>query len=658
MSKIPERAMFLHPSMYSSDKFRVKHVITKPAAQPGTRKYFTAGDLTTFNLGAAPNQLIIPETAFMCFTTKTYANTILDSGVANPWTTASGGYKGDTPFGLPRPDFGLPFWDQVNINVDSSRNLVNMNGAALCRSVLNGRLACASMSMNPDFNDVTTDHDLLPIDCYNSTGPASLCGFVSNSARVNSWSGPFRNEQNTATYAERFGVNNGSLNYKVPLSLFTGLLDSYASSWLPLGMLSQSSASGLSIQVRWAKKEDVLVNSAPKSGIKPSRGPQIAYPVIKSENTQANDGTVRNSAYTNADTANTVSKFFPDIDPAADEAGIRTYVALLTKYLKERAAVEVYPDGRGADLTGSEYAIFEPVIVYRVVEILDENLLNLLRASFNGQNVENIELVPGQVISIPKLLNIKYRGYNYTSQVYPAGMSSVSFTIPMTEPSFRGVMIRLAAQEDEGVARDYSKSPDPGAVITKFQIKIGTAVYPLTPIEQVNNGSLLSEALVQVPPLDPGKITISDLTQSYLNSSDSAAYAQLAGLQEDARALFSPWYDVDTSDNMEEFSFLQVALAGNLHRKDKDGLIKRLRPLIITFDNHTNYEKEKLDNAATGIDMRGIGSYTLELSLRELDAAALKNTVKNYNVFITDCYDAVMSVKRNAIDPNYQFAIY
>ena len=199
MSKIPERVMFLHPSMYSSDKFRVKHVITKPSAQPGTRKYFTAGDLTTFNLGAAPNQFVIPETAFLCFSTKVGATTILDSEVNDPWTTAAGGYKGHTPYGLPRIDYGLPFWDQINVNIDSSRNLVNINGASLCRSVLNGRLACGSMAINPDHNDIVQDADLQAIDCYNSTGPASLCGFISNSRRVSGFCGTFRNELNTGT---------------------------------------------------------------------------------------------------------------------------------------------------------------------------------------------------------------------------------------------------------------------------------------------------------------------------------------------------------------------------------------------------------------------------------------------------------------------------
>ena len=297
MSKIPERVMFLHPSMYSSDKFRVKHVITKPTSQPGTRRYFTAGDLTTFNLGAAPNQFVIPETAFMCFTSKVSATTILDSENANPWTSASGGYGAYTPYGLPRVDYGLPFWDQVNVNIDSSRNLVNINGAALCRSTFNGRLACGSMSINPDFCDITAKYDLLPIDCYNSTGPASLCGFISNSRRVSGWSGAFRNNVNSGTYSARVGVNNGSLNYKVPLSLFTGLLDAYASSWLPLGMLSQSSASGLTIQVRWAKKEDVLVNSKAADGIRPGRGLGIDKPIVKSQNEIASTGVARGTAF-------------------------------------------------------------------------------------------------------------------------------------------------------------------------------------------------------------------------------------------------------------------------------------------------------------------------------------------------------------------------
>ena len=521
----------------------------------------------------------------------------------------------------------------------------------MCRSVLNGRLACGSMAINPDHNDIVQDADLQAIDCYNSTGPASLCGFISNSRRVSGFCGTFRNELNTGTYNDRFGANNGSLNYKVPLSLFTGLLDAYASSWLPLGMLSQSSASGLSIQVRWAKKEDVLVNSAVKSGMRAGRGPNIGSQLLKIQNEKSYGGIVRNSAYTAGDNAGDETKYFPDLAPGGDAAAITSYVQLMTKYLKERPAVEIYPDGRGADLSGSFYSVFEPVIIYRVVEILDENLLNLLRASFNGQNVENIEMA-GQMISIPKLLNIRYRAYNYTQQVYPSGMSSISMTIPMTEPSFRGVMVRLAIQEDEGTSRNYSKSSDPGVVVTKFQLKIGTAVYPLTPIEQVNNGTILAVNTAT------NAANLAAVNDSYLNSSDTVAYAQLAGLQEDASALFSPWYDIESADNIKEFSFTQTPSTGALVRQDRNGLINRIRPLIITFDNHTNYEKEKLDNAATGIDMRGIGSYTIELALREPGAYAQSNTTKNYNVFITDCIDSVLSVKRNSINPQYEFAIY
>ena len=40
---------------------------------------------------------------------------------------------------------------------------------------------------------------------------------------------------------------------------------------------------------------------------------------------------------------------------------------------------------------------------------------------------------------------------------------------------------------------------------------------------------------------------------------------------------------------------------------------------MISFQNHSSYEHERLDNSATGIDMRGIGSYNLELEIWELN---------------------------------------
>ena len=666
MSKLPERLMFLHPGMYSSEAFRVKHVITK-VSNPPSKKYFTHGDLMMFNLGAAPNQFVIPETAFLCFSAKVSANTLPASEVADPWADpiAVGGYSGRTPFGLPRIDYGVPFFDQINADIDSSKNIVNINGAALCRAVLNGRIASASMTMVPDVLDTVKDVGLQPIDCYNSTGPASLCGFTSNSTRVRAYSGIYRGPTNTPTYNARFGYTNGANNYKIPLSLIHGLLDAYASSWLPLGMLSQSSASGLTLKFRIAKKEDVLIDSKVAKSILPGTGFYMGN-LVQGENQMSVDGKTRTVAFDPSALPPSVAPFANNstvymYDPTANGApgaaadfedltAATTYVKNLLRYLQERNVSEFYPDGRGATVDGAFAALFEPVIVYRVVEILDENLLNLLRASFNGQNVESVELA-GQVINVPKLLNIKYRGYNYTQQIYPTGVSNMVWNIPMTQPSFRGLMIRFAPQADEGTAKDSTKSADPDVVITKFQVKIGTAVYPLTPIESVNISGFTN-------PAPASSADIRAVQDNFLSSADTVAYAHLAGLQEDARALFSPWYDTEGSDNIEDFTFNEVLTVGSTDAKDRSGLMSRIKPLMITFDNHTNYEKEKLDNAATGVDMRGIGSYTIELSLREPGSNSLSLTTKPYNVFIVDCYDAVMSVKRNAVDSEYQFALF
>lgn len=669
MSKIPERAMFLHPSLYSSDKFRVKHMIAKPTAQPGVRKYFTHGDLISFNLGAAPNEFVIPETAYLCFSTKVTANTIIGADDINPVTSASGGYKQLTPYGLPRVDYGVPFFDQINADLDSSRNIVNMNGAALCRSVLNGRVACSSMTTSPDVLDTIVGRGLLPIDCHNSTGPASLCGFLSNTQRVKAYSGLYRNNvvdlvNNAESYSAKFTYTNGSNNYKIPLSLVTGLLDANASSWLPLGMLSQSSASGLSLKFRIAKKEDVLVDSKPAKSIIPDTGFTFANLV---KTTGAGDksevtGLVRSVAYNGVLDANAqdVFMYLPTADglphdplvlaPFADAAAASAYCENLVKYLQQRKVLDFKPDGRGAALDGSFVAIFEPVIVYRVIEILDETLVNLLRASFNGQNVETIEMA-GQVVNIPKLLNIKYRGFTYTQQLYPALASNMVYNITCTEPSFRGIMIRFSKQADEGVTKEDSKSPDPAVLVTRFLVRIGSSVYPLTPIEQVNNGSIP----LAITPQNAGQIPA--VQTEFLNSADTIAYAQLAGLQEDARSLFSPWHDVEGADNVEDVTFAHPFTIGDQAFKDREGLTNRIRPLMITFDNHTTYEKEKLDNGATGIDMRGIGSYNIELSLRTAGANVMATPADNYNVFITHCYDAVLSVKRNSVDPEYQFAL-
>jgi len=651
MSKIPERIMFLHPGIYSSDKFRVKHVILKPSNPPSSKNYYTSGDSITWNMGGAPNQFIVPESAHLCFQSCVCPNDIVGKGDPDPWTSANGGYGGYTPYGLPRIDYGLPFFDQINVTLDSSRNIVNINGASLCKAYLNGRIACGASSFTVDPNDfVDGDAVLASSDKCTATGPAALCGFLSNTRRVLGYNGMFRNRVNTATAAERLTVASGAVNYKVPLSLFTGLLDPYASSYLPIGMMAQSSASGVSFQLRLTTKENCLVASEAATSVNPRnwRNAAGSYGLMRSANgVRAPDGTTSATPYV-TDAAVTEATYFTPTAADADAAAVRADLIKLESYLTRAPTAIPVPDGRGAMLADCFFAMLEPVLIYKVVEVLDENLLNLMRASFNGQNVENIEM-GGQVMSIPRLLNIKYRSFNLNQRLIPTGVTSISFNISCTEPSLVANMIRIAPQEDEGKSAAYTKATEPSNVfITRYQVKIGNSVYPLTPIETNRRSKFAAIDANDIP----GHST------KMLQSFTAGASTQFAAIQEDARQVFSPWYDVDNADNFEDLSLAVARSTANPTLSGATNGFKQLRPHMISFQNHSNYEHERLDNSATGIDMRGIGSYNLELEVWEEAAEELKAPTKNYNLFICDLSDAILSVKRNAIDPAYQYAVY
>lgn len=652
MSKIPERIMFLHPGIYSSDKFRVKHIILKPSNPPSSKNYYTSGDSITWNMGGAPNQFIVPESAHLCFQSCVCPTSIVGMGDQDPWplASASGGFIGSAPYGLPRVDYGLPFFDQINVTLDSSRNLVNINGASLCKAYLNGRIACGASSFIVDPNDfVDGDGVLASSDKCTATGPASLCGFLSNTRRIIGYNGMYRNRVNSATVNDRLSVASGAVNYKVPLSLFTGLLDPYASSYLPIGMMAQSSASGVTFQLRLTAKENCLVDSMAVQSLNPKSWQNPTHGIMRDTlNELAPDGTAATVEYVTGAVVSSNTLFTPPAVDFPDLPAATAEVKRIESYLARVSTSIPVKDGLGAKIDGCFFAMLEPVLIYKVVEVLDENLLNLMRASFNGQNVENIEL-GGQMMSVPRLLNIKYRSFNLNQRLIPSGVTSISFNISCTEPSLVANMIRLSPQEDEGKPANYSKATEPSNVfITRYQVKVGNSVYPLTPIETNRRDKWVI----------PDSTDILKHSNSMLKAFTAGATPQFAAIQEDARQNFSPWYDVDNADNFEDLSLAIARSTGDPALLESKKGFSQMRPHMISFQNHSTYEHERLDNSATGIDMRGIGSYNLELEVYEEGATGLVAPTKNYNLFITDLSDAILSVKRNAIDPCYQYAVY
>jgi hypothetical protein len=219
-------------------------------------------------------------------------------------------------------------------------------------------------------------------------------------------------------------------------------------------------------------------------------------------------------------------------------------------------------------------------------------------------------------------------------------------------------MIRIAPQEDEGLPSAETKATEPNNLfITRYQVKIGNSVYPLTPIESSRRAGVS-------PPSAGDYADVTAHSKNMLKTFTGGSAPVVASIQEDARQNFSPWYDVDNADNYEDLSLAVTRPLSILSGATPDSVygFKQTRPQMISFQNHSSYEHERLDNSATGIDMRGIGSYTLELEIWEEGvtghAYALVPPSKNYNLFITDVTDSILSVKRNAIDPSYQYAVY
>lgn len=565
MSKIAERAMFLHPSIYSSDKFKIKQNILDPTTTPTSSGYYKAGETVQFNIGGAPNEFIIPESAYLVFMGRV-------TGTAVPAGNgpAAGNY---TCYSVPKFDFGIPFFDQVNVTLDSSRNIANYNGAGECRTNFNGRVSCTSESMYRDIYDVETETAFgvsQKINQYTTTGPASLCGFVSETQRSLSYCGPAKEAANTVNYA-------GGVNYRIPLSLFHGLFDAQSSAWIPIGMLAQSSASGITVSCRLAGKNDVLQDSS-------------------------QTGTIR----------------VPNADALTAQK-----------------------------LANCFYGVFNPALVYRSIEVLDTNILAALRASFNGQNVEAIEM-GGQVMNIPKLLNIKYRGFAPHKRIYNANSSSATYTISSTEPSLRGIMMRIADITADAPTAPNSRAVDPQLLIKRFQVRIGNSVYPLKPVEQVETSNF-----------DPDVTNVNTASENAMRASGSNADAVLAGLQEDSTHLFAPWLG-DSEDNLQSFSYYFSVKAGKTIYGNPQGINQLIKPVIVSFDNLSSYEKDRTTDrpSATGIDMRGIGSIQIDLSLQRIEDNSQQNPASQYDIHFLLLHDGILSVKRGSIDPEYQYSVY
>ncbi len=565
MSKIAERAMFLHPSIYSSDKFKIKQNILDPSTTPTSSGYYKAGETIQFNIGGSPNEFIIPESAYLVFMGRVTGESV---------PTADGPAENKfNAYSVPKFDYGIPFFDQVNVTLDSSRNIANYNGAGECRTIFNGRVACTSESMYRDIYDVETSDNLgiaQKMNQYTATGPASLCGFVSESQRSLSYAGPLKQDTAVVNFA-------GGVNYRIPLSLFHGVFDAQSSAWIPIGMMAQSSASGITLSCRLADKNDVLQDSSATATLR--------------------------VAAAEAKTAQKVANCF--------------------------------------------YGIFNPSIVYRSIEILDTNILGALRASFNGQNAEAIEL-GGQVLNIPKLLNIKYRGFTAHKRVYNSNASSATYTLSSTEPSLRGMMLRIASINATAPPAPESRAIDPQLLIKRFQVRIGNTVYPLKPVEQIQSSDFNNSTA-----------DVAVASQNAMKASGTNADAILAGLQEDSTHLFAPWMG-DSEDNMQSFSYYFTVKAGKTIYGNPQSINQLIKPVLVSFDNLSSYEKDRTTDrpTATGIDMRGIGSMQVDLSLQEIENNNQQNPSSQYDIHFLLLHDGVLSVKRGAIDPEYQYSIY
>lgn len=593
MSKIPPKHTFPQVGLYSPALFRVRQVQVTPSTS-STAAFYGQNQVIEFNIGGGSNSFVLPESAFLSYELKVHPN---DAAVPGTGSASEAG----SVFNLPRPHFGYGHWQEVDVKLDRTRSVFNASGAQLIRDYMNGRLVCAPYPLVQDVSDLTTPlaatqggNGLRDVTRTNGHGPTAMCGFLSNAVRIRAFAGVYRTNPaaevdpvNPPT-ADKFRVMNGGLLYRVPLSLFCGLFGPGVSASLPIGLMSQSSESGIQLRLRCAQNADVIQA--------PLGGPEV------------------------------------------------------TSTLRGTTAVTDNPGVTG----DASYGIYSPVITYREVQILDQGFLAGLQAIFNGEISEDI-MVGGQMLSTPRLLTISYPRFDLYQYVHASGQRNSFLNISSTEPSVKGIMIRLTRP----LAAAASNAVEaPTIKITSLQIEVGNQVYPLVPVIEQLSGNF-------VPLASPVGIAAYQATCSSIRDSASTDVvgAQLASWFIDGKSHFSPFPDYGSSwSNSGDLWGYQNSLiqSGEQGLRDTLDNVQSIRPIIFSFSNESMLSDVRSQDhlVASGIDMRGVGNMTIRLSLQEKDAGVLVNPTASVNVTVALVSDEVLKVARNILDPNYAYTMF
>jgi hypothetical protein len=296
------------------------------------------------------------------------------------------------------------------------------------------------------------------------------------------------------------------------------------------------------------------------------------------------------------------------------------------------------------------------VITYRVVEILDQSLLASLQAVFNGLVGEEI-LLDGAMQSIPRLLTIGYDNWQVYQYVHSAKRRTSFLDMSITEPSVKGLMVRFTTSPSN--AAESKSFEDQSLIVDSIQIKVGSQVYPLTPVREQ-----LTEYVAKPAAATNFDQTVwNNLNQALRNTaSTSTASAQLSGWAIEAKQLFSPFADFGYANSMDR-GYLVGAQAGQQFPGDPEAEnYKSMRPLIFSFENRSQLEDLRGQDplAASGIDLRGVGNIRVDISLlkKRSPTTALVAPTDDVNVTVALLYDSVLRVARNVLDPVYEYTMF
>jgi hypothetical protein len=512
-------------------------------------------------------------------------------------------YTGASSTGLPRLDLGCPFFSLFEAKINGSKPIQVDVGEDQLRTYYNGTLACSPFGSVPDAYEVGTYN--------NRTTNGQFMVSKHNGQGALKYCG-FRSDFSRissfcGSYRRGAGdaggaAMNGALTYRYPLALFTGLFSAENSGYIPVGMLSQQAASGIQLRFQLARGTSVVQEGSR------SKSFLLAY--------GANMGDL---------------------------------------------------DGVGATSRATDpYGIFTPTITYRSLLILDNELMQVMQAIFEGGVAEMVSF-GGSNVPIYRNLMLKYPSHRIFDYIHRTGVASSYYDIPISQPSVRGIFLRMVpvvyANNAVSKAPDWYSTDFKSLVVRSLSFKVGSATYPLEPILNDSNSSL---ALA-----DPGAIANAAANNALLrtqNVMDSGALMSAYDLE--GKHIFSPFKEVSYASVYEDVGSENVQLGDGFYAPPNKSQTRELiHPFTMSLENSSStLEVHEITRDALygvrGLDLRGISNIRLELTIGHSRASGTPHTTNftppesDVRVVLGVVYDSVMSIKRGAIDTSAEYALF